>query len=102
MAVPAAPPEVMELKRIPVMTAASIPVVNSVSSLVESLNPAATSARAPPRVSPVSVIVIWALVPVSTPPVVSTIEVLVEVAEVDDATVKDGTVLVMDDTDPTK
>jgi hypothetical protein len=51
--------------------------------------------------SPVSVIVI-AAVPVAAPAVVSTIEVLVAVAAVYEAAVKDPTVLVMEVTDPKK
>ena len=60
-----------------------------------------TIARAAPRVSPVSVIVI-AAVPVAAPAVVSTIEVLVPVATGDDVAVKDATVLVMEATVPKK
>jgi hypothetical protein len=52
-------------------------------------------------VSPVSVIVI-ATVPVAAPAVVSTIEVLVAVAAGVEVAVKDGTLLVMEATDPKK
>ncbi len=79
MAEPASPPEVMELNKIPVMAAASKAAENTASSLVLIRKPPATLARAPPRVSPVSVMVM-AAVPVAAPVVVSTIEVLVDVA----------------------
>jgi hypothetical protein len=101
MAAPATPPEVMEVNTIPVIAAASSPGVKVVSALDESWKPPVTMARAPPRVSPVSVIVI-ATVPVPAPAVVSTIEVLVAVAAGDEVAVKDVTVLRMELTDPKK
>lgn len=58
-------------------------------------------ARALPRVSPVSVIVI-AEVPVTAPAVVSTIEVFCAVAAEVEVAVKDGTPLAMEVTDPKK
>jgi hypothetical protein len=45
---------------------------------------------------------VMALVPVSVPPVLRTIEVFVEVAAKIESAVKDGTVLVMEVTDPKK
>jgi hypothetical protein len=60
-----------------------------------------TIARATPRVSPVSVIVI-ATVPVAAPAVVSTIEVLAAVAAGVEVAVKPATVLAMELTDPKK
>ncbi len=101
MAAAATPPEVMEVKVIPVMATASNPAVNVVSALVESLKPAATMARGAPRVSPVRVMVI-AAVPVAAPAVVSTIVVLVAVAAGLEVAVKDPTVLAMEVTDPKK
>ena len=101
MAAPATPPEVMELNRIPVLAAVFNAGVNVVSALDESRKPPMTIARAAPRVSPVSVIVI-AAVPVAAPAVVSTIEVLSPDAERDDVAVKDATVLVMEATVPKK
>ena len=79
MAAPATPPEVMEVKMIPVTATVSKATDNPASALVFIWKPPATMARAPPRVSPVSVIVI-AAVPVAAPAVVRTIEVLVAVA----------------------
>jgi len=73
---------------------------NPTSALVLSAKPPITLARAIPRVSPVSVIVI-ALVPVAAPAVVSTIEVFAAVAG-DEVAVKDETVLAMEATDPKK
>ena len=101
MAAPATPPEVMDLNKIPVMAPVFNPGVNVVSALDESWKPPMTIARAAPRASPVSVIVI-AAVPVAAPAVVSTIEVLVAVAAGDDVAVKDSTVLVMEATVPKK
>ncbi len=101
MSLPATPPEVMELNRIPVMAAASKATDKPVSTLDESWKPPATMARAPPRKSPVSVMVITA-VPVAAPAVVSTIEVLVAVAAGLEVAVNDATVLVMEVTDPKK
>ena len=77
------------------------PGVNVVSTLDESWKPPMTIARAAPRASPVSVIVIGTM-PVAAPAVVSTIEVLVAVAAGDDVAVKDSTVLVMEATVPKK
>jgi len=99
-AAPATPPEVMDVKIIPVITAAFNPAVNVGSALVESWKPPVTLARAPPRASPVSVMVI-AEVPVATPPVVRTMVVLVFVA-LPEVAVKDVTVLEMELTDPMK
>jgi len=100
MAAPETPPEEMDVKIIPVMAPAFNPAVNVVSTLVESAKPPDKLARAPPRVSPVNVIVI-AAVPVGAPPVVRTIVVLVEVA-LPEVAVNDVTVLVMELTDPKK
>ena len=101
MAAPATPPEVIDVKIIPVTATVSNPGVNVVSALDESLKAPATMARAPPRVSPLSVIVM-AEVPVAAPPVASTIEVLVAVAAGDEVAVKKSTVLAMEETDPKK
>jgi hypothetical protein len=101
MAAPATPPEVMEVNTIPVITAASSPGVKVVSALDESWKPPVTMARAPPRVSPHSVMVM-AAVPVAPPAVVSTIEVLVAVAAGVEVAVNDATLLVMEETDPKK
>jgi len=100
MAAPETPPEVMDVKIIPVIAAAFNPAVNVVSTLVESLNPPVTLSRAPPRVSPVNVIVIAAM-PVGAPPVVRTIVVLVEVT-IPEVAVNDVTPLAMEVTDPKK
>jgi len=101
MAAPAAPPELMEVKRIPVMATVFNPGVNVVSALVESLKPAETMARGAPRVSPFSVIVI-AAVPVAAPPVVSTIVVLAAVAAGLEVAVNKLTPLAMEVTVPKK
>ncbi len=101
MAAPVTPPEVMDVNKIPVIAAVSLPAVNVVSTLVESAKPPVKLARAPPRVSPVSVMVIAAM-PVGTPPVVSTIVVLVAVAAGVEVAVKVATVLAMEVTDPKK
>ena len=98
---PATPPEVMEVKMIPVTATVSKATDNPASALVFIWKPPATMARAPPRVSPVSVIVI-AAVPVAAPAVVSTIEVLVAVAAGVEVAVNDVTPLAMDVTDPKK
>ena len=79
MLAPATPPEVMEVKVIPVMAAVSNPVDRDVSVLDESLKQPVTIARTLPRGSPVRVMV-RALAPVAAPPVVRTIVVLVAVA----------------------
>jgi len=101
MAAAVTPPEVMEVKIIPVTATVSNPAVKVVSALVESLKPPVTTIRAPPRVSPVRVMVI-AAVPVAAPAVVRTIVVLVDVAAGDDVAVKDATVLEMEETVPKK
>ena len=75
----ATPPEVMEVKVIPVMAVVSKATDNPASVLVLIWKPPVTIARAPPRVSPVRVME-RAPVPVAAPPVVRTIEVLVAVA----------------------
>jgi hypothetical protein len=95
---PATPPEVMELNKSPVIAAASRPGVKLVSALDESWKPPVTIARAPPRMSPHSVIVM-AAVPVAAPAVVSMIEVLVAVAAGVEVAVKDATLLVKENTD---
>jgi hypothetical protein len=100
-AAPATPPEVMEVKMIPVMATASKATDNPASALDFIWKPPATTARAPPRVSPVSVIVM-AAVPVAAPAVVSTIEVLAAVAAGVEVAVKDVTALAMEVTDPKK
>jgi hypothetical protein len=84
-----------------VIAAASSPGVKVVSALDESWKPPVTMARAPPRVSPVSVMVM-AAVPVTAPAVVSTIEVLVAVAAGVEVAVNNVTLLVMEETDPKK
>ena len=84
-----------------VMAAASKATENNHSSLVAIWKPPATLARAPPRKSPVSVMVM-AAVPVAAPAVVSTIEVLVAVAAGVELAVKDATLLAMEATDPKK
>ena len=98
---PATPPEVMEVKMIPVTATVSKATDNPASALVFIWKPPATMARAPPRVSPVSVIVIVAL-PVAAPAVVRTIEVLVAVAAGVEVAVKELTPLAMEVTDPKK
>jgi len=85
----------------PAMAKASQPADIVVSELDESRKPPMTIARAAPRVSPVSVIII-AAVPIAAPPVVSTIVVLVAVAAVYETAVKDATLLVMEVTNPKK
>ena len=79
MLAPATPPEVIEVKVIPVMATVSKATDNPASVLVLIWKPPVTIARALPRVSPVRVMV-RALVPVAAPPVVRTIVVLVAVA----------------------
>jgi hypothetical protein len=101
MAAPGTPPEVMAVNTIPVMAAASSPGVKVVSALDESWKPPVTMARAPPRLSPHSVMMM-AAVPVAAPAVVSTIEVLVAVAAGIEVAVNDATVLMMEVTDPKK
>ena len=101
MAAPATPPEAMELNRIPEMAAASKGTENTTSSLVVIWKPPVTMARAPPSVSPKSVMVM-AAVPVAAPAVVSTIEVLVAVAAGVEVAVNNVTLLVMEVTDPKK
>ena len=98
---PATPPEVIEVKTIPVTATVSKATDNPASALVFIWKPPATMARAPPRVSPVSVIVI-AAVPVAAPAVVSTIEVLVAVAAGVEVAVNDVTPLAMEVTVPKK
>ena len=95
------PPEVIEVKMIPVTATVSKATDNPASALVFIWKPPATMARTPPRVSPVSVMVM-ADVPVAAPPVVSTIEVLVAVAAGLEVAVKEETVLAMEATDPKK
>jgi hypothetical protein len=84
-----------------VIAAASKATEKILSELDERWKPPMTSARAAPRVSPVSVIVM-AAVPVAAPAVVSTIEVLVAVAAGVEVAVNDATVLVMEETEPKK
>jgi hypothetical protein len=100
MAAPATPPEVMDVKVIPVTATVSNPVDNVVSALVESMKPVATIARGAPRVSPVRVMVI-AEVPVSTTAVVSTMVVL-EAVTAPEVAVNVATLLAMEDTRPKK
>ena len=99
---PATPPEVMELKNIPVMAAASNDTENTTSSLVAIWKPPATMARAPPRKSPISVMVMAAVRKIAAPAVVSTIEVLVAVAAGVEVAVNDVTPLAMEVTVPKK
>ena len=101
MDAPATPPDVMEVKMIPVIAAAFKDADHPFPECALRWKPAGTLARAPPRMSPVSVIVI-AAVPVAAPAVVSTIEVLVAVAAGVEVAVKEVTVLAMDVTDPKK
>jgi len=75
----ATPPEVMDVKVIPVMATVSKATDNPVSVLVLIWKPPVATARTLPRVSPVRVMV-RAPVPVAAPPVVRTIVVLVAVA----------------------
>ena len=98
---PATPPEVIEVKTIPVTATVSKATDNPASALVFIWKPPATMARAPPRMSPVSVIVI-AAVPVTAPAVVSTIEVLVAVAAGVEVAVNNVTPLAMEVTVPKK
>ena len=101
MLAPATPPEVMEVKVIPVMATVSRATDNPASVLVLIWKPPVTIARAPPRVSPFRVMV-RAPVPVAMPEVVRTIEVLAAVAAGDEVAVKDVTPLAMEVTDPKK
>ena len=98
---PATPPEVIEVKTIPVTATVSKATDNPASALVFIWKPPGTMVRAPPSVSPVSVIA-KAKVPVAAPAVVSTIEVLVAVAAGVEVAVKPAPVLVMEVTDPKK
>ena len=98
---PATPPDVIEVKTIPVTATVSKATDNPASALVFIWKPPVTMARGAPRVSPVSVMVM-AAVPVAAPAVVSTIVVLVAVAAGDEVAVKDVTVLAMEVTDPKK
>ena len=100
-AAPATPPEVMEVKVIPVIATVSKATDCPTSVLVLIWKPPATIARAPPRVSPFRVIV-TAAVPVAAPAVERMIEALVAVAAVVEAAANDGTLLAMDMTDPKK
>jgi len=102
MAAPAAPPEVILVKVIPVMARLFNPAVEVGSALVESWKPAVTLARGAPRVSPIRVTVIAASVPISAPAVVRTIDVLVAVAAGVEDAVNDVTLLVMEATVPKK
>ena len=98
---PATPPEVMEVKMIPVTATVSKATDNPRSELVRNAKPPVTMARAAPRVSPVSVIVM-APVPVAAPAVARTIEVLAAVAAWLEVAVKFETLLAMEVTDPKK
>ena len=98
---PATPPDVMEWKNNTEIAAVFNETDNPESALVRNWKPPATMARAPPRMSPVSVIVI-AVVPVAAPAVVRTIAVLVAVAAGVEVATKDPTVLAMKPTDPKK
>jgi len=84
-----------------VIAAVSKTIDDPASALVFIWKPPATMARALPRVSPVSVIVIAAL-PVAAPAVVSTIDVLVAVAAGVEVAVNDVTPLAMEVTNPKK
>jgi len=77
-----------------VIAAVSKTIDDPASALVFIWKPPATMARALPRVSPVSVIVIAAL-PVAAPAVVSTIDVLVAVAAGVEVAATFATVLLM-------
>ncbi len=101
MLAPATPPEVIEVKVIPVTATVSKATDNPASALDESLKPPVTIARTLPRVSPVRVMVI-AETPVAAPAVVRMIEVLVAVAAGVEVAVKEVTLLAMEVTDPKK
>ena len=98
---PATPPDEMEVKTIPETATVSKATDNPASALVLIWKPPVTVARAPPRVSPVRVIV-TAAVPVAAPAVERMIDALVAVAAVVEAAANDGTLLAMDVTDPKK
>jgi hypothetical protein len=100
MAAPVTPPEVMDVKVIPVIATDSNPVDNVGSALVDSWKPAETDRRGVPRVSPVRVMVI-ATAPMSAPAVVRTMVVLAD-ERAGEVAVKDETVLAMETTDPKK
>ena len=101
MLAPATPPEVMEVKVIPVMATVSRATDNPATALVLIWKPPVTIARTLPRVSPVRVMVI-AAVPVAAPAVVRTIEVLVAVAAGVEVAVNEPTPLAMEVTVPKK
>ena len=101
MAAPATPPEVMEVKVIPVMAAVSRATDNPASVLVLIWKPPVTAVRAPPRVSPFRVMV-RAAVPVVMVAVVRMIEVLVAVAAVVELAVNVSAAFVMEVTVPKK
>jgi hypothetical protein len=84
-----------------VMARALTPTDKPASALDDIWKPAVTAARAPPRVSPVRVMVMDA-VPVAAPAVVRTMVVLVDVAAAVEVAVKDPTLLVMEETVPKK
>ena len=101
MLAPATPPEVMEVKVIPVMAAVFKATDCPASVLVLIWKPPVTIARAPPRVSPFRVMV-RAPVPVARPPVVRTIVVLVAVAAGVEVAVNASAAFVMEVTVPKK
>ena len=101
MLAPATPPEVMEVKVIPVMATVSKATDCPTSVLVLIWKPPATIARAPPRVSPFRVMV-RAPVPVAMVAVVRTIVVLVAVAAVVEVAVNVSAAFVMEVTVPKK
>jgi hypothetical protein len=86
------------------MAGAVVPAEAKGSTLEDILKPNVAAAWAAPRVSPL-IVIVTAEVPVATPAVVRTIEVLVAVAAVEDVAcsiVTEPTVLVMEVTIPRK
>ena len=89
------------MKTSPVMARALTPADNTASALDDIWKPAVTAARAPPRVSPVRVMVI-AAVPDATTPVVRTRVVLAAVTGAEVAVKAVTGVLAMEVTVPKK
>ena len=101
MLAPATPPEVMEVKVIPVTATVSRATDNPASALVLIWKPPVTAVRTLPRVSPFRVMV-RAAVPVAMVAVVRTIVVLVAVAAVVEVAVNVSAAFVMEVTVPKK
>ena len=92
----------VELAAIVPATAGEVmPPEGAVSTLDDIVKPGVVAARAAPRVSPL-IVIVTDEVPVTAPPVVRTIEVLVAVAAVEDVACNTATVLVMEVTIPKK